>query len=83
VNPVAPSMVPYQRAGGLSPQDQRDLHAYCELLRSYYSVPKHRPLFPALPRRACTKATQNKPSPGAQNRSTHPWRTRVTEGGSR
>lgn len=47
-----PTFKPYLRAkyGDLPPEAVADLERYFELLRSYYDIPKERPVFPPKPK---------------------------------
>lgn len=69
-----PALTPYLRTKfDLPPDAVRDMERYFAQLRSYYGIPDDQPVFP--PRRSIEDSgPQVKPSNGARNRQSHPWR---------
>ena len=75
-----PGFTPYLRTKypELSPEDVRGLERYFDLLRSYYGIPKDQPVFPPKPKSKQDdpmKPRRSKPSEGARNDASHPWRS--------
>jgi hypothetical protein len=70
--------LPYLRSQPMSFADQRDLDAYCEVLRHFYDIPAGMPVFPA--RTAAERADRSplaptQPRAAGRNDRNHPWRT--------
>jgi hypothetical protein len=63
----------YFRHDRLSPQDQRDLDEYCDMLRNYYGIPEDEPVFPKAKPQGPGAPAATSAATGS-NPANHPWR---------